>query len=250
MKMGGSDELPVVDFSLLTTEDSEQRSKAIQGLLEACRVWGFFILVNHGIPEAVTKALFSAAKEFFELPEVEKKQYEVDLYTLSLMKYGTHNVAYTPSNILHLWRNSLRLYLHPDELHFPHKPDLLREVLPEYSEGNKRVVKTLMEAIADALELDRDCVDEILKLDSSFQVFAANSYPPCPDAGRAAGLPPHTDAGLFTTVVHNGVPGLQIQKNGQWIDVESETKNSVWVVVADQLEQWEMQECEAQSVGE
>ncbi|KAL8483236.1 hypothetical protein ACS0TY_026064 [Phlomoides rotata] len=56
------DSFPVVDFSALSAADPDQRSKAIHVLCKACEEWGFFILVNHGVPEELMNATFSAVK--------------------------------------------------------------------------------------------------------------------------------------------------------------------------------------------
>lgn len=39
--------IPVIDFSLLTCGNAEQRSKAIEDLGNACREWGFFMVRNY-----------------------------------------------------------------------------------------------------------------------------------------------------------------------------------------------------------
>ena len=38
------DSLPLLDFSSLISGDPHQRTKTVQDLSEACRVWGFFIV--------------------------------------------------------------------------------------------------------------------------------------------------------------------------------------------------------------
>nr|XP_009608422.2 probable 2-oxoglutarate/Fe(II)-dependent dioxygenase [Nicotiana tomentosiformis] len=49
--------LPIVDFSLLISGDPHQRAKALHDLSNACRDWGFFMVVNHGIAENLIKAV-------------------------------------------------------------------------------------------------------------------------------------------------------------------------------------------------
>lgn len=110
-----------------------------------------------------------------------------------------------------------------------------REVVLEYSERTRKLARKLLEAVCDALELEQDYVDQVLKLGSSFQMFAANYYPPCPEPDQAIGLPPHTDPGLFTFLIHNGVAGLQIEHNGHWFNADS-PQNSILVNAADQLQ--------------
>ncbi|KAL8483237.1 hypothetical protein ACS0TY_026065 [Phlomoides rotata] len=110
-----------------------------------------------------------------------------------------------------------------------------REVVMEYSERCRKVCRKLMEGISDGLQLEHSYTDGALGLDSSQQLFVGNHYPPCPHPDQALGLMPHTDYGLLTLLIHNGVPGLQIQHQGHWYKVDS-PKNHAFVIVGDQLE--------------
>ena len=40
------DQIPIIDFSLLTSGNPEQRSDVIKDLGNACREWGFFMVYN------------------------------------------------------------------------------------------------------------------------------------------------------------------------------------------------------------
>ena len=92
-----------------------------------------------------------------------------------------------------------------------------------------------MHAMEQNLGLEQGFVDEALKLDSCFQLYAANYYPPCPEPDQAIGIPPHTDHGFLTFLIHNGVAGLQIQHNGEWFDTIS-PQNAILVINSDHLE--------------
>lgn len=228
------DSLPVVDFSALVSLDPHQRSKSITELAEACADWGFFILVNHGIPEAFIAELFATVREFFALPDDEKKQYEAKS-TSSPIACGNFNVKSTSNQSFTLWRDFLKLYVHPD-FHCPTKPHLLREILQEYTAKTRKMARELVIAVSEAMELDQNYVEEALKLNSSFQKFGGNFYPPCPQPDQTIGLPPHNDPGLFTILlIHNGLAGLQIERHGQWFEVNPPA-NSMIVNVGDQLE--------------
>ncbi|KAL8483227.1 hypothetical protein ACS0TY_026055 [Phlomoides rotata] len=109
------------------------------------------------------------------------------------------------------------------------------EVVAEYTERTRNVARVLMEAVSDALQLEQHYVNRVLGLDSTFQSFLAHRYPPCPHPDQAIGVVSHTDPGLFTFLIHNGVPGLQIEHHGQWFK-DGSPKNSIVVNVADQLE--------------
>lgn len=110
-----------------------------------------------------------------------------------------------------------------------------RDIIFEYAERSRFVARTLLQGISENLGLEEGFIEEALKLDSMFQLFAANYYPPCPQPDQAIGLPPHTDHGLLTFLIHNEVAGLQIQHNGKWFNTNS-PQNSILVNTADQLE--------------
>ncbi|KAK6136471.1 hypothetical protein DH2020_029767 [Rehmannia glutinosa] len=228
-----SDSIPIIDFSQLTSENPHQRSKALQELAKACEEWGFFVLINHGIPETLLKAIIDASLEFFELPDEDKRRYEAKSPS-DPIKSGTGSVITTANHKIHLWRDFVKSYVHP-EFHCPEKPQILRDTVFEFSEKTRSVTRKLLQGISENLELEQGYIDEALKLDSCFQLYAANFYPPCPQPDQAIGLPPHTDHGLLTFLIHNGVAGLQIQHNGEWFNTNS-PQNSILVNTADHLE--------------
>ncbi|XP_047946289.1 2-oxoglutarate-dependent dioxygenase 19-like [Salvia hispanica] len=227
------DSLPHLDFSSLISGNPHQRTKSIQDVAEACRVWGFFILVNHGIPESLMKDAIAAVREFFDLPDSEKKLYKAKV-VLDLIQCGNFTIANTSVKCFTLWRDYLKLCVHPD-FHCPHHPQLLREVVMDYGERIRNLFIKLMEAASESLELDKHYVDEALKIDSMAQIFVGNYYPPCPQPDQAVGIPPHTDSGLMTFLINNGVEGLQIEHDGKWFNVQS-PPNSILVNVDDHLE--------------
>ncbi|XP_047951561.1 2-oxoglutarate-dependent dioxygenase 19-like [Salvia hispanica] len=228
-----TDSIPIIDFSALVGGDPHQRSKAVHDLATACRDWSFFILVNHGVPERLMSEMFREMVEFFNLADSERKQYEAKSAS-DPIKCGNFSVANTSNQSFTLWREYLKLYVHPN-FHCPHQPQFLRDVVQEYTHMIRVLAKKLIEAVCEALELNQREVDEMLKMESSFQLLATNYYPRCPQPDQAIGIPPHTDAGLFTLLIHNGVAGLQIEHDGKWFNVDS-PKNSILVNVADQLE--------------
>ena len=47
-----------------------------------------------------------------------------------------------------------------------------------------------------------------------------NRYPPCPFSSEVFGLVPHTDSSFLTVVNQDQIGGLQLWKNGRWINVK------------------------------
>ncbi|KAL0365187.1 UNVERIFIED_CONTAM: putative 2-oxoglutarate-dependent dioxygenase SLC1 [Sesamum angustifolium] len=228
-----SDSIPIVDFSLLASDIPDQRAKVLRDLDNACREWGFFVLVNHGIPDSLLKAIIDASLEYFELPEEDKRRYEAKSAS-DPIKSGNGSVINAGNHRVHLWKDFVKSYVHP-QFHCPDKPQNLRNVLAEFSEKTRSVLRKLLQDIGENLGLEKGYIDDTLKLDSCFQLYAANYYPPCPQPDQAIGIPEHTDHGLLTFLIDNGVAGLQIQHDGKWFNTNS-PQNSILVNTADHLE--------------
>ncbi|XP_047946396.1 2-oxoglutarate-dependent dioxygenase 19-like [Salvia hispanica] len=223
--------IPVIDFSLLTSHNPHHKAEAIHDLDQACQDWGFFILVNHGMPEELRQGVLEAAAEFFNLSEAEKPEFEPE-NVLSPIRYGTSFNAATDN--VFCWRDFLKVFVHP---HFasPHKPQSLRQLLPEYCERSRDVVSKLSKAISQSLGLEETEMETELELRSSLQIFVANYYPRCPNPEAAMGILPHSDHGLFTLLIQNDVGGLQIQHHQRWFNVNP-PPNSILVNTGDHLE--------------
>ncbi|CAI9765384.1 unnamed protein product [Fraxinus pennsylvanica] len=115
------DSIPTIDISLLTSANPDKKSKAILALTKACREWGFFMVINHGIPESLMTAMLDVSNEFFNLPEEEKPKFEPK-DVLEPVRYGTS--FNTAKEKVFCWRDFLKVFVHP-EFHCPHKPTAL-----------------------------------------------------------------------------------------------------------------------------
>ncbi|PON90837.1 Isopenicillin N synthase [Trema orientale] len=81
-------QIPLIDLSLLSEGNKEELTK----LDSACEKWGFFQVVNHGVPSEVLQGLKDASAEFFELPSGEKNK--VSMSPNDIQGYGHAYVAY------------------------------------------------------------------------------------------------------------------------------------------------------------
>ncbi|GJN09395.1 hypothetical protein PR202_ga27398 [Eleusine coracana subsp. coracana] len=64
-------EIPIIDFQRLLM-DSHEESARLHG---ACQEWGFFQLINHGIPHDVVEGMKAGVEGFFQQPAETKKQF-------------------------------------------------------------------------------------------------------------------------------------------------------------------------------
>jgi isopenicillin N synthase-like dioxygenase len=76
-KRGAFHEIPVIDFADAFSKDVEKRIAVASKVYDACVRVGFFYIRNHHVDDSIMKKVFSAAKDFFNLPLEEKM--EIDL---------------------------------------------------------------------------------------------------------------------------------------------------------------------------
>ncbi|KAL7206050.1 hypothetical protein ACSBR2_018880 [Camellia fascicularis] len=225
------DSIPIIDFSSLTSSDPDQRSQVIQDLGKACQEWGFFMVVNHGVPESLMKEMVDACNGFFDLREEEKREFE-GKHVLDPIRCGTS--FNSKADKVFFWRDFLKVFVHP-QFHFPNKPTGFSELLREYSKQTRKVAIELLRGISESLGMEECYIEKAMDLESGLQTFAGNLYPPCPQPELAMGLPPHSDHGLLTILIQNEIGGLQLQHNGKWVNVKA-LPNSFLVNTADHLE--------------
>ena len=130
-----------------------------------------------------------------------------------------------------------------------HLPESNLAELPDLDDGYSRVMKRFageLEALAERL-LDLLC--ENLGLEKGYLARAfrgprgaptfgtkVSSYPPCPRPDLVSGLRAHTDAGgIILLFQDDRVAGLQLLKDGEWVDVPP-MRHSIVVNLGDQLE--------------
>ncbi|XAR53031.1 Flavanone 3-dioxygenase [Bertholletia excelsa] len=192
------------------------------------------MLVNHGIPESLMKELVEGCQQFFDLPEEAKKQYlgaaMKDVWAPIRCSSGVDSSLHKAV----CWRDFLKAFVHPT-FNFPTILPALREVAREYNKRTRAIAAELLKGISQHLGLEENYIQKSMEFDSGFQVFAANLYPPCPQPEQAMGIPAHTDHGLITLLIQNGVGGLQIKHDGEWFNVDP-VPNSILVNTADHLE--------------
>ncbi|KAH9705083.1 Fe2OG dioxygenase domain-containing protein [Citrus sinensis] len=231
--------LPVIDFSEL---QGPNRSEVLKSLTSACEKYGFFQVVNHGIPNNVISSMIDVSARFFELPiEVRSKYVSSDL--TAPVRYGTS--FNQNKDRVFCWRDFLKLVCHPSQdvlVHWPSYPTDMRRLAVTYAKEIKNLFVMLMEAILESLGLwgaTMNKTEEVEKLIKQFQdgsqQMVVNCYPPCPEPHLTLGMPPHSDYGFLTLLLQDDVEGLQIQYKEKWVAVQPLASSFV-VNVGDHLE--------------
>ncbi|KAI4367178.1 hypothetical protein MLD38_022944 [Melastoma candidum] len=229
----GGLEIPVIDLSMLVSGGPDEKSRMIRDLRMACQEWGFFMLINHGVPESLMSAMEAATREFFDLPEDEKRKY-AGKGVVDTVRYGTSFASGTEGGHMFFWRDFVKALVRP-QFHSPSKPQGFSNVLAEYCEKMHVMGKVLLEGISESLGLDTEHINKMMDIESSQQLWAANRYPPCPDPESVMGIPAHTDYGLLTFLTQHGTDGLEIFHQDKWVEVHP-IKGAILVNTCDHIE--------------
>ncbi|KAF2292751.1 hypothetical protein GH714_027859 [Hevea brasiliensis] len=211
--VGASFTFPVIDLEGVD-KGSISRKGIIDKVRNASEDWGFFEVVNHGIPASVLKEMMDGVNRFFEQDMDIKKEFFSRDYTQKVVYNSNFDLYSSPSAN---WRDTVSVQMAPD----PPKPEELpaacRDVLMEYSKEVMKLGNLLLELFSEALGLnpnhlkDMDCSEGL--------VILANYYPPCPQPEITLGLNKHADGDFCTVLLQDHIGGLQVLHQNQWIDV-------------------------------
>ncbi|KAI0520629.1 hypothetical protein KFK09_008107 [Dendrobium nobile] len=208
------DELPVIDLMKLLDPELVDREELLR-LGSACKEWGFFQLINHGIPEEVIEKTKDDISKFFKLPLKEKEA--IKQIPGHIEGYGQMFVHSEEQKLD--WADILILAIQPPQNRnmrfWPTNPSTFRDTLETYTSKVARVVDCLYGLMAKDLGVDTQDMLNISR--DQLQTVRINYYPPCKQANKVLGLSPHSDANALTVLLQaNDVQGLQIRKNGKW----------------------------------
>ncbi|XWS27444.1 hypothetical protein CRYUN_Cryun26dG0115800 [Craigia yunnanensis] len=223
-------QIPLVDLS---NPDSKPH------IIKACEEFGFFKVINHGVPMEFISRLESEATKFFSLSLCEKEK------TGQPKPYGYGNKRIGPNGDVG-WVEYLLLASNQD-------PNLLRFLsgentktfrfaLNNYLSAVKKMACEILEMIADGLKIQpRNVLSKLLMDEQSDSVFRLNHYPPCPEGQplngiNVIGFGEHTDPQIISVLRSNNTSGLQISlRDGSWISVPPD-QNSFFINVGDSLQ--------------
>lgn len=109
--------VPIIDLTGID-EDASLCSQVVKKIGEACEKWGFFQVVNHGIPLTTLDDMIDGVRRFHEQDsEVKKKMYSRD-YTKKMNYNSNFDLYHSDATN---WRDSLTCVMapcqpHPNEL--------------------------------------------------------------------------------------------------------------------------------------
>ncbi|XP_027166103.1 1-aminocyclopropane-1-carboxylate oxidase homolog 1-like [Coffea eugenioides] len=206
-------QVPVIDLSAIQGRDKS--NSVIDEIRQASEEWGFFQVINHGIPQSLLDEMIDGAHRFHEQDaEVKKQYYSRDL--LRMVRYFSNGDLFESSTAN--WNDCLAIKLtasnqvEPDEL-----PEVCRSPVIDYASHVNKLGETLFELLSEALGLELDNLNALGCAESCY--FLLHYYPPCPEPDKTQGVKRHTDFSFLTILLQDQIGGLQVLYDNQWADV-------------------------------
>ncbi|KAL2349076.1 hypothetical protein Fmac_003076 [Flemingia macrophylla] len=223
-------QVPIIDLQKLLSDDAIELEK----LDHACKQWGFFQLLNHGVDPSVVENMKIGVQQFFDLPMEEKQKFWQT--PEDMQGFGQLFVVSEEQKLD--WADMFYVHTFPLQARnprlIPSIPQPFRDNLENYCLELKKVCMTIIGLMTKALKIKTNELVEIFE--DPHQGIRMNYYPPCPQPDRVIGINPHSDSGGLTIVLQvNEVEGLQIRKDGKWIPVKP-LPNAFVINVGDLLE--------------
>jgi len=235
--MTSRDTIPVIDAARLSAPDS------LRAVDQACREWGFFQIVDHGIEGEVIDALHGAMRAFFALPLETKRAVERSAEN----PWGFYDRELTKNT--RDWKQVFDCGPEEDgglPAPWPAQPPDFRPALRAFRSSCERLAFRLLSTISVNLGMPSDHLAAGFRpWHTSF--LRLNYYPVCPRPARPPevrtpseghlGVNHHTDAGALTLLLQDDQPGLEVFREGHWHLVEPRS-DALVINIGDIVQVW------------
>ncbi|XP_009377752.2 jasmonate-induced oxygenase 1 [Pyrus x bretschneideri] len=229
--------IPIIDLQNLLSDNRCLREATMRSISSACREWGFFQVVNHGVSHELMKRARDTWREFFSLPLEVKQEYSNKPSTYE--GYGSR-LGVEKGAILD-WSDYYFLHYMPPQIRnhnrWPALPTSCRKLIEEYSEETIKLCGILMKVLSLNLGLGEDqLLDAFGGEENIGACLRVNFYPKCPQPDLTLGLSEHSDPGGLTLLLPDeNVAGLQVRKGENWVTVKP-VPNAFIVNIGDQTQ--------------
>ena len=245
--------IPVIDISLLSSQNREDWAPVIKEIDHACREIGFLAITGHGISQQQIDSMFDLSERFFAQPMEEKKKIEM-ANSNNHRGWGSHGAEQLdPANPTD-WKETFDMALdihpeHPIVSEFPalYGPNQYGDMPGFQQQMNQHytllmsVAYRMLSAMAIALDLDEDFFTSKFTTEH-MSVLRMIHYPPRPEGvtvaedAMAAGA--HTDYGCITLLAQDNTGGLEVlTKDNRWISAPP-VEGALVVNIGDLMQRW------------
>ncbi len=239
-----AERIPVIDVAdILHDATGNAANHAIERIADACRTWGFFQIVNHGIPSGQIGDVWTQVHALFALPIEEKLGFERSREN----PWGFYNRELTKNQrdrkeVFDFTREDFDPVYHQRN-RWPRGYPKLRTTLLAYQEACTALALKLLEAFCLGLDLPGDFLRPHFA-DNHTGFTRLNHYPVTDPMGGLAhcepadlGIHHHTDAGALTVLLQDEVSGLQVYRDGFWHNVAT-IDGALTINIGDMMQVW------------
>ncbi|GAB4835312.1 hypothetical protein Ancab_039505 [Ancistrocladus abbreviatus] len=228
LKLATDESIPIID--VCNWEDQT----VCDAICNASQKYGFFQIINHGIPMEVLEEVQAAAHRFFQLPTEEKVKYKADAFKPGTAKMGT---SFSPNKEKILeWKDYLSMQYVDDETASANWPPVCKDAALNYFNRVQVIVRKLYDILLKGLNLKG--FDESKKsLLMAWIAVNFNYYPYCPNPELTVGVGRHSDGSALTVLLQDDIGGLYVRapEGDSWIHVPP-TKGALVVNIGDMVQ--------------
>ncbi|XP_038682615.1 bi-functional coumaroyl CoA and feruloyl CoA ortho-hydroxylase F6H2-1-1-like isoform X1 [Tripterygium wilfordii] len=221
--------LPTIDVS---NWDDPEVAKSI---CEAASKWGFFQIINHGLPIELLESMKSAVHGFFGLPNEERRKYWKG-QSVSNTVFLTTSFSPQSEKVLE-WKDSLNFHYKPgDNESSASWPPVCKDQVLDYIKRAEFIIKRLLQVLLKSLDVEE--IDKAKEYALMGSVFVnLNYYPHCLNPELTAGIGRHADLSTITLLLQDDIGGLYVRapEGNGWIHV-SPIDGALVVNIGDALQ--------------
>lgn len=226
-----SNSVPVIDIKQLNRPDR------LAELDTACREWGFFQVINHGIPQSAIDKVMKETQAFFAQPLAAKRR---------ISRTHDNPWGFFDRELTRNVRDLKQVYdfgpadgkaIKPQ---WPRGMPEFRNAIHGYYRHTERLAYRLLAAISTNLGMAPGFLSRGFGRDHT-SFLRLNYYPvaltPSSSSDGHLGVGQHTDAGALTLLLQDEQPGLEVFKDSRWHLIEPRA-DSLVINIGDIVQVW------------
>ncbi|KAH9729437.1 1-aminocyclopropane-1-carboxylate oxidase [Citrus sinensis] len=205
-------QVPLIDLEGF--EDC-RRMEIVNKIREASETWGFFQLINHGVPVSVMDEMLEGVRRFHEQPkEVKMEMYSRDCQ--KLVRFFSNGDLLVTKGAAD-WRDAIAFDFRDGQLDPETFPKICRKAVSEYMKYIIKLKTILSALLSEALGLSSDYLASMESMET--ESLVCQFYPPCPEPELTFGASKHSDPSFLTVLLQDHIGGLQVLHRNYWADV-------------------------------
>lgn len=234
--------VPIIDLEDLPAGAT---SVAVGQIAAACREWGFFQVVNHGISRELIDDVWRNTRRFFG-QSIDSKE--------AILRSRENPWGYYNNELTKNQRDKKEVFdfttegvdpIYQSENRWPEAIDGFRAAMLTYLRACTDLSLRLLEAFCTGLDLPADYLDAYFVPEHTGFIRLNHYTIEDPLAGAALenrpnaglGVHHHTDAGALTVLLQDAVGGLQVHKNGSWHNI-APVEGAFVINTGDMMQVW------------